>query len=475
MLDRQSEMCGRIHCLKAANAALVNRKYQLFTRRTHYMPQLKPSFIKKSFFDVLEDTAENISDFVKSPGKDMTRERDCTFVDTVLITCSFSAKRINTELFDFFSAKKSRIPSKSALTQQRNKLNDKLFPHIFHSFNKKVPFTKTYKGLHLIAIDGSDLNLPTCSTDHTYAIKQARSDGFYYQMHLNAAYDLLEKRYCGMEIQPRPQMNEGKAFRSLVNSYGNPGSALFIADRGYVSCNNIAFLLENRHHFLIRAKAPDSSASFLRHVVTEESPDDVDVCFYLTRSVKKHDKNPDKYKLLNCQREFLYIPHGDTESLYEMRFRVVRFSVGDGSVEYIVTDLSREAFPSGEIKKLYELRWGIETSFRSLKYALSLTFLHSVKRELIIQEVYAKLIAYNFSSLLHAYAEEWKHYKSCKGLVYKVSFEDVIPIALRFLIVRMSNDTIKALMTRHLTEIREDSHNPRRVRSQTANPLGNRA
>ena len=439
------------------------------------MPQLKPSFIKKSFFDVLEDTAENISDFVKSPGKDMIRERDCTFVDTVLITCSFSAKRINTELFDFFSAKKSRIPSKSALTQQRNKLNDKLFPHIFHSFNKKVPFTKIYKGLHLIAIDGSDLNLPTCSTDHTYAIKQARSDGFYYQMHLNAAYDLLEKRYCGMEIQPRPQMNEGKAFRSLVNSYGNPGSALFIADRGYVSCNNIAFLLENRHHFLIRAKAPDSSASFLRHVVTEDSPDDVDVCFYLTRSVKKHYKNPDKYKLLNCQREFLYIPRGDTESLYEMRFRVVRFSIGDGSVEYIVTDLSREAFPSGEIKKLYELRWGIETSFRSLKYALSLTFLHSVKRELIIQEVYAKLIAYNFSSLLHAYAEEWKHYKSRKGLVYKVSFEDVIPIALRFLIVRMSNDTIKALMTRHLTEIREDSHNPRRVRSQTANPLGNRA
>ena len=121
------------------------------------------------------------------------------------------------------------------------------------------------------------------------------------------------------------------------------------------------------------------------------------------------------------------------------------------------------------------MRWGIETSFRSLKYALSLSFLHSVKRELIIQEVYAKLIAYNFSSLLHAYAEEKKHYKSRKGLVYKVSFEDVIPIALRFLIVRMSNDTIKALMTRHLTEIREDSHNPRRVRSQTANPLGNRA
>ena len=87
------------------------------------MPQLKPSTIKKRFFDVLKDTAGRISGFVKSPDKDMTRDRDCTFIDTVLITCSFSAKRINTELFDFFSAKKSRIPSKSALTQQRNKLN----------------------------------------------------------------------------------------------------------------------------------------------------------------------------------------------------------------------------------------------------------------------------------------------------------------------------------------------------------------
>lgn len=440
------------------------------------MPQLKPSTIKQRFFDVLEDTAVNISGFVRSPGKDMTRNRDCTFIDTVLLTCSFSAKRLNTELFDFFSAKKSRIPSKSSLTQQRNKLNDKLFPHIFNSFNEKVPFTRTYKGLHLIAIDGSDLNLPTCSNDHVYAIKQARSDGFYYQMHLNAAFDLLEKRYCGMEIQPRPRMDEGKAFRSLVASYGNPGSALFIADRGYISYNNVAFLLENRHSFLIRAKTPDSPASFLRHVISEESPDDLDVCLNLTRCRKKeYIKRPEKYKLIFPGREFLYIPHGDTESIYEMKFRVVRFFAGDNSAEYIVTNLPKDNFPAGEIKKLYEMRWGIETSFRSLKYALSLTFLHSVKRELIIQEVYAKLIAYNFSSLLHAYAEEKKHCKTRKGLLYKVSFENVVPIALRFLIVKMSNDKIKALMTRHLTEIRENVHNPRKVRSQTVNPLGNRA
>ena len=440
------------------------------------MTSLSPSTVKKRFFDVLHDTEENISKFVKFPGRDMTRKRDCTFTDTILVTCSFSAKRLNTELFDFFYAKGKRIPSKSALTQQRNKLNDGLFPHIFCSFNEKIPFRKTYKGLHLIAVDGSDLNLPTCSQDHIYAVKQARSDGFYYQMHLNATYDLLEKRYCGMEIQPRPQMNEGKAFRSLVASYGNPGSALFIADRGYISYNNVAFLQENGHLFLIRAKSPDSSASVLKYVVNEDSPEDTDVCMRLTRSHKKqYSKHPDKYKLIHGSREFLYISPGDVESVYEMKFRVVRISIGNGDLEYLITNLPRDSFPADMIKELYNMRWGIESSFRTLKYALSLTFLHSVRRELIIQEVYAKLIAYNFASLLHAYAEDKKQYRSRKGLRYKVSFEDVIPIALRFLIMRMSNDTIKALMTRHLTEIREDIHNPRKVRSQTANPLGNRA
>ena len=334
-------------------------------------------------FQSPEGYGKNISEFVKVSGKDMTRKRDCTFTNTVLLTCSFSAKRLNTELFDFFSVKRQRIPSKSALTQQRNKMSDKLFPHIFRSFNEKIPFTKTYRGLHLIAIDGSDLNLPTCSSDHIYAVKQARSDGFYYQMHLNVAYDLLERRYCGMEDQPRPQMNEGKAFRSLAASYRNPGSALFIADRGYISHNNVAFLQENGHFFLIRANSPDSPASFLKYVVNEDSPEDTDVCLYLTRSQKKeYSKHPEKYKLLNSNREFLYIPRGDTESVFEMRVRVVRISIGNGDTEYLVTNLPGKSFLVYVIKKLYNLRWGIESSFRSLKYALSLTFLQSVSFQL---------------------------------------------------------------------------------------------
>ena len=50
-----------------------------------------------------------------------------------------------------------------------------------------------------------------------------------------------------------------------------------------------------------------------------------------------------------------------------------------------------------EIKELYHKRWGIETSFRELKYAIGLSALHSKKRESIKQEIYARLLLYNFS------------------------------------------------------------------------------
>ena len=49
-----------------------------------------------------------------------------------------------------------------------------------------------------------------------------------------------------------------------------------------------------------------------------------------------------------------------------------------------------------EIKKLYEWRWGIERSFRELKYTIGLTNFHAKKVEYILQEIFARLIIYNF-------------------------------------------------------------------------------
>lgn len=47
-----------------------------------------------------------------------------------------------------------------------------------------------------------------------------------------------------------------------------------------------------------------------------------------------------------------------------MSFRIARFAIADDSYEMLVTNLERSEFSTNDLKEIYHLRWGIETSFR---------------------------------------------------------------------------------------------------------------
>lgn len=51
--------------------------------------------------------------------------------------------------------------------------------------------------------------------------------------------------------------------------------------------------------------------------------------------------------------------------------------------------------PLAVLKALYARRWGIETSFRSLKYAVGLIHLHAKKPDLVLQEIFASFLIFN--------------------------------------------------------------------------------
>src|SRR5699024_7255543 len=74
----------------------------------------------------------------------------------------------------------------------------------------------------------------------------------------------------------------------------------------------------------------------------------------------------------------------------------IRFPISETTYESIITNLPAEEFSLEDIKALYHMRWGIETSFRELKYAIGLTHFHSKKPDYIRQEIWARLILYNF-------------------------------------------------------------------------------
>lgn len=100
-----------------------------------------------------------------------------------------------------------------------------------------------------------------------------------------------------------------------------------------------------------------------------------------------------------ANQKFNYFPVNDKGN-YPINFRVVRFPVSENSFEVIITNLSEKEFPLEKIKEIYNMRWGIETSFRELKYAIGLTNFHSKKAAYIIQEIFARLTMYNFCEII---------------------------------------------------------------------------
>jgi len=59
-----------------------------------------------------------------------------------------------------------------------------------------------------LAADGTDVNLPTFYSDKKYIVEKFIKNGEgFYQMHINALYDILENRFIDIETQP----NTGKS------------------------------------------------------------------------------------------------------------------------------------------------------------------------------------------------------------------------------------------------------------------------
>ena len=150
--------------------------------------------------------------------------------------------------------------------------------------------------------------------------------------------------------------------------------------------------------------------------------------------------------------------------MYNLKFRVVRFKISEDSYEVILTNLDRETFSPDIIKELYGKRWGIETSFRNLKYTVGLLHFHSKKVDFIFQEIYARLIMYNFFELI---ISQTVIQKQQRKYAYMVNFSVAAHICREFFLKRIPPDDIEALIARYLPPVRPDRSRPRKMSPKT--------
>ena len=420
--------------------------------------------IKEILFDCLNAMSENPWIYTDQNNL-FSRKRKISFSDAILSTICMQRSSSKEEILKYYDFM-TNAPTHSALIQQRNKLKPSAFEDLFYRFTNVVTPDLRYKGYRLFAVDGSDIYIPRNPNDpDTYRISDVYGKGFN-MLHLNAAYDLVSKLFTDIIIQPVNHINEYNAMCDMIDRYAQLHSeekAIFIADRGFTSFNVFAHAIENGVFFLIRGREP-SPRSMLSTLDLPDEPE-FDIVFerWLTRRNTNTIKaQPEIYKSI-ASRVFDYLDP-KSKKIYYISFRIIKLLLPNGSAEYIYTNLPKEEFTLDEIRELYNRRWGIETSFRDIKYAAGMLFFHSRKKQLVLQEIYAKLILYNFSEAVTGGIVLQKR----KGkMQYSINFTTAISLCVEF-IRRNSNREalfeLDDLISRHLVPVRPGRSSPRYIR-----------
>ena len=366
---------------------------------------------------------------------------------------------------DFFGLDPSTGTS-SAFIQRRSTILPEAFESLFHDFSRSVDENKLYRGLRLLAVDGSDLQIAANPDDPDSYYPGANGQRAYNLLHINAMYDLHQHIYVDALVQKSRKADESAALTAMVDRSAIE-SALLLADRGYESYNNLAHIQEKGWNFLIRIK--DGTAGIASGLALPAT-DEFDVPFHLkltnkqSNEVKELLRDKNHYRHITNAIRFDYLPRTsrkhDPAVFFELHFRIVRFPISDTACETIITNLDASAFPLHDIKRLYAMRWGIETSFRNLKHTLGLLHLHAKKVEFVLQEIFAKLTMYNFCELI---TQSVVIRQAQKKHTYKVNFSDAVHICRQFFLGDVPPPILEAMLMRYISPIRSGRKDTRKL------------
>ena len=427
----------------------------------------KISIVKKKLMEAITQLCEVSWMFAKDPKRDFTKKRKLPFDKVISFLLAMEGGTLSTELLKYFGYSPN-IATSSAFVQQREKIHPSAFSSLFDLFVQKTNKDQYYKGFRLLAADGSDIQIPTNPNDLDSHFPAKEGQSAYNLLHLDAMYDLLRHTYTDAVLLGQRKANERSSLCDMVDR-SSMKNILVIADRGYEGFNLMAHIQEKGWRFLIRIQDSSNSRGIAAGLDLPNTKEfdlfvDLSLTTKQTNDVKKLAENRNQYKILKTCRDFDYLPTTnrkyDPTVFYKLPFRIVRFQITDNVFETVVTNLDIVDFPPEELKKLYNMRWGIETSFRELKYTVGLLHFHAKKVENIYQEVIARLIMYNFPELVTSPVIIQK--ADCK-YAYKANFSVAVHVCRQFFLGNVSPPDVEALICKYVSPIRPGRSRPRNM------------
>lgn len=334
-------------------------------------------FMNKLIEQIIIKTKQLIDseDFIRKHriGNSFTRTRKLSFPNLLYYILASENKSIGVNLAEIrqhFPHLQIPLISKQAISKARQKISSgaclELCQYFSGLYYKQKNDFELWNGYHIYAIDGSTIQIPV--SDENIDFWGSNPNQYGKEEPLASAslmYDVIEGIVIDSHID-KYRLNERTVAEKHIDFFMNlhiTGKHLFLFDRGYPSYDLFSKMINNKLFFVMRL-----SASFKKLI-----------------------------QLDSCDSVVMYTPKG---AKVPLKLRCVHFPVSDGSMEYLVTNITDPTFDIAVFKELYFLRWGIEGKYKEIKVSFKLEAFSGYKPEIIKQDFYSLIFISNLAALI---------------------------------------------------------------------------
>jgi hypothetical protein len=344
--------------------------------------------------------SEELKNQGRMDAKDFTRKCILSFPILVLFFISLAKKSLQVSLNGFLKLICFSSISKQAFSKARKKLN----PYTFILLNKKLieeyytdNHFPTWKGLRVIAIDGSDVQLPqTEQIKDIFGTAKNQNGATLGMAQISQAYDVFSGLTLDIQVE-HCNASERDLFVKHVEviSHFSHGKVedLYILDRGYPSLALFFYAQLMQKHFLMRCSIASCFAK-IKKIVNSGKRDVI---------VRLYAKDAGKEQVVELKKR---VPKLDRKTAYiDVRCIVVTLETGEN--ELLITSLiDQSKYIYEAFKELYFKRWGIEENYKWHKQVLELENFSGHSALAVEQDIFSLVFTANITTLIMREAQQ---------------------------------------------------------------------
>jgi len=356
--------------------------------------------------------------------KDFVRERVLTFPITVLFLINLAKKSLQVSLNEFCDTCDLLQVTKQAFSKARKKLSSKTFILLnrklveeYYSDNNY----STWKGFRLLAVDGSDLQVPQIADlKEVFGTAKNQTGSTLAMAKISYIYDVFSRITLDAQID-RCKTSEGelaiKHIEAIQHLQRDKIQDLCIFDRGYPSLWLLFYLAHTEKDFVVRCTFGSCFGKVEEAI--ERGEEDV--------VIRLHAKDASKGQMKTLKKN---APFVDRRKDY-IDIRMVIVTLSTGEKELLITSLlDQTTHLKDEFKILYNYRWGTEENYKLHKTGYELENFSGQTRLAIEQELFSLVFTANMASILIEEAQmELDEEHRRKGLKHPYKINKRIAIA----------------------------------------------